>query len=94
MSRRVCAVDANQPEIVDELRKMGCLVHCTHQAGAGFPDLVVGFRGKLFLLEVKDGAKVPSAQKLTPDQEVFHAKWAGYVKVVNSIESAIGAVND
>jgi hypothetical protein len=30
------------------------------------------------LLEVKDGSKPPSAQKLTPQQEIWHRDWRGH----------------
>ena len=92
MSRYARRVDDNQREIVKGLMKIGCLVHDTSDAGKGFPDLVAGYKGKLFLLEIKDGNKSPSRQKLTPVQEEFHRLWHGYVTVVNSLEEAINAV--
>lgn len=33
--------------------------------------------------------KPPSAQKLTPDQVIWHAEWKAEVHVVNSIEGAL-----
>ena len=86
------AVDANQGEIVDALRKAGCSVAPTSQAGDGFPDLVVGRACVNYLLEVKDGNKIPSAQKLTPKQRKFHKQWLGQVDVVNSVEQAFEVV--
>ena len=45
-----------------------------------FPELKgLGLR---CLAEVKDGEKVPSAQRLTPDQERFHASWLGHPVVI------------
>jgi hypothetical protein len=44
------------------------------------------------LLEVKDGSKPPSAQKLTPQQEIWHRDWRGHRVVVNSPEAALGAI--
>jgi hypothetical protein len=44
------------------------------------------------LLEVKDGSKPPSAQKLTPQQEVWHRDWRGHRVVVNSPEAALAAI--
>lgn len=92
MGYRRNAVDANQGEIVEELRKAGCTVSPTSQAGEGFPDLVVGRAGANYLLEVKDGAKPPSGQKLTPKQVKWHSEWTGQVHVVNSVEQAFEAV--
>lgn len=90
--RRAAKIDANQPEIVAALRRAGASVTPTHAAGQGFPDLTVGFRGRNFLLEVKDGSKPPSARRLTADQIEWHDKWRGEVVVVRSIEAALAAI--
>lgn len=87
--RRAARIDDNQPEIVAALRKIGCSVALTHTAGSGFPDLVVGLRGHNFLLEVKDGEKSPSEQKLTIDQERFRSGWQGQYAVVTGPAQAI-----
>lgn len=90
---RAARVDANQQEIVDALRAIGCKVYVSSSFGQGFPDLIVGHRGRLMLLEVKDGDKPPSARKLTPDQVKFHAEWTGLpLYVVDSVEAAIKTV--
>ena len=85
-------VDANQADIVKGLRAIGCSVAVTSSAGDGFPDLVVGYYGKNFLLEVKDGDKPPSKRKLTPEQEQFHINWRGQIAIVESIDAAIALV--
>jgi hypothetical protein len=90
--RRAAKVDANQPAIVEALRRVGCEVEVTSTIGGGFPDLIVGYRGVNHMLEVKDGSKPPSARKLTPDQERWHARWRGRVVVVESVEDALRAV--
>lgn len=90
--RYAAKVDANQPEIVKALRDVGCCVALTHAIGDGFPDLIACkpfYPYELKLLEVKDGAKPPSARKLTPDQEAFHAKWKGPIYVVKSVDEAL-----
>lgn len=92
MTRRAAKIDANQSEIVAALRDAGVMVHPAHAMGDGFPDLVCGFRGRITLVEIKDGSKPPSGQKLTEAQEKFHAEWREYVAVANSIESAFEAV--
>jgi hypothetical protein len=53
----------------------------------------VGYKGFNILLEVKDGNKKPSDQKLTADQTIWHYAWRGHVDVVNTVESAILAVH-
>jgi len=92
--RRAAKVDANQGEIVAALRKIGATVQPLHAVGQGCPDLLVGWRGMTSLLEVKDGAKPPSARKLTEDQEKWHANWRGQVAVVETVEQAIEAITN
>lgn len=81
---RVKRTDSNQQEIVEALRALGFSVFSTHTVGKGFPDLVAGKNGMNFLLEVKDGEKAPSAQRLTPDELEFHRTWRGHVTIVTS----------
>ena len=90
--RRAAKTDANQAEIVAALRKIGASVHDTSAVGRGFPDLVVGMRGRNWLIECKDGSKVPSARKLTPDQIEFKAGWRGHWAVAISAEDAVSIV--
>ncbi len=92
--RRAAKIDANQPAIVDGLRRLGYRVQSLASVGQGVPDLLVGCPdGRLVLLEVKDGAKPPSARKLTPDEEAWHAVWRCWpVFVVDSLESALSSL--
>lgn len=87
--RRRARVDDNQGEIVATLRQLGATVYLTHTVGGGFPDLVVGWRGKNYLVEVKDGDKAPSARELTPAEQDFHATWKGSVLIFESKNDAI-----
>jgi hypothetical protein len=75
--RRAARVDANQQEIVDMLRSAGCTVQSLASLGHGVPDLLVGYRGRTILMEVKDGRKAPSARLLTPDQREWADAWTG-----------------
>ena len=90
--RRAAKVDANQREVVAALRGAGASVQLLHAVGEGCPDLLVGHLGVNYLLEVKDGQKPPSAQKLTPQQEIWHRDWRGHRVVVNSPEAALAAI--
>ncbi len=91
--RRAAAVDDNQREVVRALRLVGASVQHLHQVGAGCPDLMVGYRRQTFLLEVKDGAKIPSLQRLTPDEKTWHATWRGLpVMVVRDVSEALQAI--
>ena len=89
---KAARVDANQPEIVEALRAVGCTVQHLHTVGKGCPDLLVGRAGRNFLLEIKDGNKPPSKRKLTADEKEWHQTWTGQVIVVNSVDEALEAV--
>jgi hypothetical protein len=90
--RRAARVDANQAEIVEALRAVGCSVAITSAVGQGFPDLVVGRRGVTYLLEVKDGDKPPAARKFTPAERAFKNFWRGHYAVVLDVPEALRAV--
>ena len=91
--RQAAKIDANQTAIVAALRAIGCTVVSLAAVGRGVPDLLVGNAGHTFLLECKDGAKPPSARRLTEDQLTWHGNWrGGPLAVVCDIESAIRAV--
>jgi hypothetical protein len=91
--RLAAQVDANQKAIVDALRSIGATVQSLAAVGKGVPDLLVGFRGNMFLLEVKDGRKPPSAQRLTALQVSWHSTWRGPpVSVVRNVTEALRAV--
>ena len=89
MSKYARRVDDNQNEIVVALRACGATVRIINQGG-GIPDLLVGYRGNTILIEVKDGAKVPSAQKLTEAEQEFFETWrGGTVVIINSVDKAL-----
>ena len=81
--------DANQSEIMAALVLAGASVFSTSSQGAGFPDLVAGYRGKNFLLEIKDGKKSPSRTKLSTSQRSFVIRWRGTVHTVSSLDEAL-----
>lgn len=90
---RAAKIDENQPEIVKALRNIGASVQSLAAVGTGVPDLLVGFRGTNFLLEIKDGKKPPSQRKLTEDQVKWHQAWMGKpVCVVESTNDALKAI--
>jgi len=91
MPRTAARVDANQSSIVDALRRAGAKVQPLHQVGKGCPDLLVAFRGRWYLGEIKDGKKPPSKRKLTPDEANWHELFgaAAPVYVWESEEDAL-----
>lgn len=50
--RTVAKVDKNQPSIAKALKKAGAVILYTHQLKNAF-DILVGFRGQLFIMEIK-----------------------------------------
>jgi Holliday junction resolvase len=79
--RTKAKVDNNQAQMVKLLRNIGASVAITSSIGNGFPDLVIGYKGKNYLVEVKS-----AKGKLTPDQLVFAAQWRGDFAVVRDLE--------
>lgn len=90
--RYAAKIDRNQPEIVAALRDVGASVEPLHRVGKGCPDLLVGFRGVNYLLEVKDGELAPSDRKLTQAQAEWHPAWRGSATVVLSADDALKAI--
>lgn len=80
-------VDQCQAEIVEALRQMGALVMITSDVGKGFPDLVVGYKGQVYLLE----CKIPGGV-LTQVQKEWHSRWQGYVYIVHNPGEAYAAI--
>ena len=67
--RHAARVDKNQEEIVLALRAVGAYVWII-----GLPvDLLVGYKGHTFLVEVKNGAR----KRLTALQDDFFKNWPG-----------------
>jgi len=83
--RKHARIDANQKKIVSHLRDIGCTVLVTSQLGKGAPDIIVGYKGKNYLIEIKDGEKRLSQQKLTPDEIKFQSEWKGTYFVINNL---------
>jgi hypothetical protein len=85
--RRAAKVDDNQAAIVDLLRAVGATVESLARVGNGVPDLLVGFRGVNWLLEVK----APKGA-LTDDQAGWHPLWRGQVAIVRSADEALKVI--
>ena len=82
--RRKSRVDTNQREIVDFARRHGATIAHLHTLGRGIPDLLIGYQGRNYLVEIKseDG-------KLTTDEETFFNNWRGDAAVVTSKKDLI-----
>ncbi|MCK5307191.1 MAG: hypothetical protein KAJ73_01135 [Zetaproteobacteria bacterium] len=77
-------VDSNQAQVVADLRKCGASVLLLHEVGHGCPDILVGFRGVNYLIEIKHGDG-----KLNPGQIVWHTLWRGQVTTAFNAEEAM-----
>lgn len=77
-------VDKNQPEILNHLKNLGIKYRALHFVGKGFPDLIVGFRGKNYLFEIKS----KNGEK-TKKEEEFFSSWDGQVKEVRHIDEIL-----
>ena len=86
--RRAARRDDNEKEIVAAMREAGAYVKAINDEGLF--DLLVCYRGETMLIEVKDGAKPPSARRLTEAEQKFHDEWPGSdLYIVNSVEEAL-----
>lgn len=91
---RAARTDDNQTEIVKAFRKLGATVDITSAVGGGFPDILVNRFGLTVKVEIKDGAKVPSAQKLTPKEKEHHDKCRGALVIINSIDQCSNLIDE
>ena len=82
--RQVAKVDANQKAIVKALRAIGCTVYYIKEP----VDLLVGFRGRSFALEIKNPEVL---WKLTPQQVEFFRDFTGEAYIVEDDGQALRA---
>lgn len=94
MPRRAARKDANHSPIVKALVAAGAECFETHQI-PGLLDVIVAYRGVLTWLEIKDGAKPPSARRLTEAEEatITRLRRVGApVHVVETTDAALHAI--
>ena len=85
MPKYGASVDLNQQEIIDALRQIGCEVVAIRTP----VDLLIGYRGHNFLIEVKRPGQKPRTQT----QRDFLKNWKGQVRICSSPEEAIVLVS-
>jgi len=76
--------DKNHTDIVDGLRAVGASVQSLANVGYGVPDLLVGFRGRNYLMEVKT-----RRGKLRKSQVEWFDAWRGDVALVRTLDDAL-----
>jgi Holliday junction resolvase len=87
--------DANEPEIVNALEAIGAAVQ--RLPGDGMPDLLVGFRGVLYLIEIKlpfgPRGGIVGHSELNDAQVRWWRAWKGPAPVIaRSVEQALEAI--
>jgi len=80
--RRADRIDANQPEIVDELRDKGYSVE------VGYDDIIVGHKGRTYWFEIKTGPKA----KIKDSQLKLLDEFKGHYEIVWSAQMIINRV--
>lgn len=84
--------DDNHKAIVAALRAAGWHVVDTSQAGDGCPDLFAVKGGRVIPIEVKDGAKPPSARRLSESEQRQHDAFRANgcpVVILETVEQAV-----
>ncbi len=85
---RAARVDANQPEIVKAFRDLGWYVLIISQL-KNCCDIIVSKGGRTIAVEIKDGEKPPSQQKLSSGEIKFRDEWQGEYKLITCIDDVI-----
>lgn len=86
--RRAARRDENHGSIKDVFESLDCSVLDVAGIPVGF-DLIIGYKTQAIAVEVKDGEKSPSAQKLTPNEFSAHLNWRGPKAIVTSNDEAV-----
>lgn len=85
--RRVARKDGNEQALRQAWVAIGGSWLSIAPVLGGEPDALLGFRGRMALVEVKDGAKLACHRKLRPGQVEWHRTWRGEpVRVVLDIK--------
>lgn len=80
--RQAARIDANQPEIVKDLREKGYSVQ------VGMDDILVGLNGVTYWYEIKTGPKA----KIKESQTKLLDEWRGHYKIVWTAEMIISDI--
>lgn len=75
--RRAARKDGNEPDLRKAWTRIGGSWLSIAPIEGGEPDALLGFRGRMALVEVKDGRKRACDRKLRPGQVEWHRTWRG-----------------
>lgn len=84
IARRARKVDANQAQIISGMRAIGASVMIVN----GDVDLICGFRGVNYLLEVKASRK----SQLKASQIKLLDEWRGQYAIITTLEEALAVI--
>ena len=91
MRPRHSRVDANQSEVVALLNEMpGVVALVIHEP----VDILVGYRCRNFLFELKDGNKKDYEHAYTQKQKDFLRDWPGQVRVAKSFDEVLKVITN
>jgi hypothetical protein len=85
--RRAARRDANEDEIVEALKAAGAKVR-----RLDFIDLLVGFRRRNYLLEVKNPKRKGKDMAHRMKQAQWRAEWPGQAAEVTTVEEALAVL--
>ncbi len=77
-------VDSIQRQITKSLRKLGISVLVLSNVGHGCPDLLLGYAGHNYLVELKCGKN-----ELTSFEKRFFDEWHGQVDIVHNLDEVL-----
>ena len=84
--RQAARTDDNQKELVRQLRQCGVSVETRHD------DILCGYHGRTYWLELKNPNRPPSARKLTKAEQLRADNWRGQYDVVTTLDEALAVV--
>lgn len=79
--------DTNHREIINALRGVGATVTDLSAVGGGCPDILVGYHGRNYLLELKF-----DRVRMTERQLQWHGAWRGAVAIVLTVDEALTVI--
>jgi hypothetical protein len=77
-------VDSIQRQITEDLRKLGITVLVLSNVGHGCPDLLLGYAGRNYLVELKCGKN-----ELTQFEKRFFDTWRGQADIAHNLDEVL-----
>ena len=85
-----CRLDNNHKEVVDALIAAGAKVMDASAVGRGFPDIVVLYKDRIMLMEIKNPNTAYGRAGLNKLQQKFHKRFESWpISMVDGVEAAL-----